>query len=1354
MTVLQKRLAGIRRLMRATVLYRGLTALLVVVLACLIGAGLLDWTLRLPSLVRALLLVGTVSGAGYLAWRSFVQPLWGKTDDLTLALRVEERYPVLNDALASTVQFLQQGHDPKRGDSSSLRRETMERAMRLAEGCNFNDVVDTRGVFVSSVGAFVAAGLTAFLLWTAPGLAHTAVLRFLDPFGNHSWTRLTIERCPERVALGSPYVIRGQVAGIVPEQASVEVQSLDDQERDGPGEPDKRWVSIKHKHPKDAVGELETALDMTQQRGKFRFRIRANDAVYPARGRWHDVNVVPPPKLAMLNGLPSPQCELRYPAYTELPSPEKLSPGSQNIDAVAGTEVTLRAATDRPIHQAWIEYRGTTRDAEQTQLASALMHLGALGASHPFEHFASAVGTHAAWGRAPASLAKNGTQFTVKFMPWLTGFYALHLEDDEGLPGEYMLTIRVQADPAPVVTLDRPGSNQDVLADAEIGLKVLAVDTIFAVRSVYLEYRRQDAEGKWLDDEPKRLILHQPAAGHVTNGPPAGERPKRVDVARTWPIKGLAQVGEGIVLQACADDFNNVVAFNQPGRSAEVVLRIVSPRQLAKRIDEDLGQIQQELVRIQQMQQEALGQVEKVKDNIEKPGFRPHEALAEAEEKQKQIQARIGPNPEEGLRADIDKLKQLIKDNKLPPSEVQDRLRTLNSELERINREDLEQIEANLAEARKQLREGKPTPPSKEESLKGKSPKETSAKDKSPKEKPALDKAQEHQKNAQKGLDDLVKFMDPWAGMHQVKGTARQILEQQRDLNRNTAKLDKQIQAAQELAKKIAELDKQLQQKKGDPAKLQALQEELKNQAKENDADLKKTANAQNDLAEKMEDLIKLMEKAQKKRAADGDHQTAKVLKDAHDQADKGLIPEKMRQAKRSLERKDFDQQPNPDIPEALRNQEKSIDELEKVLAALDERRDDHAEKLLQKQRQAEEVLDKLKKKQDVLAKKTKEQKQEIDKLAKKQRDIKDKLDKKQGDPDKLKAEQQAVEKQLDEHKRELARLAEEQRKLKEEAQEKARELARLQADQASKALSKAGQEMERAAKMLDDGQDPGEAQAEAMERIEDAQAKLQQAEDELAREQLAKIADKLKGLKERQDRFTAESARLHKESIEKSKHWTGPLLQSLKGLARVQKSLGQETDSLKDKLKQAKVFAHILSRSVEAMDKAADGLEQRFDKGSLRQDPLEIEELADEVKAQDETQRLQKEAGRRLQRLLDALKDQKPQARRPRPKDGEKKGGPKEKEEEKGGLRGPGDGIPPMAQLKALRDEQQEVNDRTKDFAKRFPNWPKLNDEQRAQQKEVQTEYSDIQVEQNNIQRLFDEITAQTRRKGENPPN
>src|SRR5262245_50121405 len=105
---LRQRLSGLRRRRRFITVFRGASWLLTVLLATAAVAGVLDWRWHLPGLVRAVILVGTLAGAAYVALRYLLLPLAAADDDLTLALRVEEHYPDLNDSLASTVQFLEQ----------------------------------------------------------------------------------------------------------------------------------------------------------------------------------------------------------------------------------------------------------------------------------------------------------------------------------------------------------------------------------------------------------------------------------------------------------------------------------------------------------------------------------------------------------------------------------------------------------------------------------------------------------------------------------------------------------------------------------------------------------------------------------------------------------------------------------------------------------------------------------------------------------------------------------------------------------------------------------------------------------------------------------------------------------------------------------------------------------------------------------------------------------------------------------------------------------------------------------------------------------------------------------------------
>ncbi|MCI0378307.1 MAG: hypothetical protein L0215_11925 [Gemmataceae bacterium] len=1256
---LQRRLASLRRRFRLLVGWRGLCAIGAVLIGAGVIVGLADWFLELPSLFRALLLVGIVGSAGVVAFRLLIQPLARPSDDLSLALQIEGVYPELNDALASTVQFLQQPPDSAAAGSPAMRQAAVTRALNQTESYDFGRILDRRGMLWLTAAALVSVLAAGHFLYHHTQFAQVAFWRLADPFGYHTWTQIQVQDTPHRIAQGQPFLIKAKLDGIVPNQARVEI--------DGALRTEKT-IAVK-RDDKKRGGAFVAAVDMTQQKGKFRFRIHANDAVYPpGRGQWHEVEVLPPPKFAMLDGLPSPQIELRFPDYTDL-EPAKLSPGSRHIEAILGTHVAFRAAVDRPLESAELAFRS------ENPLVNLAAQLAPVTHTLPFNMLGS-LGTQQAVNGSVSARFENDQLFNLDFMPWVTGPYVLRLRDKLGLVKDYEIDTRVNLDPLPAVQLVRPATSQSVLPDAEVAFKMLVSDETFAVRSVFIEFRRKNAEGKWIDDEPARLPLYdyqvmgrvipQLSASLHRQIPGFVElklRPKELDILTHWALKNRFQEGESIILQIGADDFCDIFRSRQPGRSHEIELRIVGRAEIARILDDGLAQAQQELVRVQQMQEEALNLV---KDLLEKKKEgkitqKVLDQLIEAEQIQKQIQERLGQRPDEGMRNELNKLQQMIKDNKLPPSETQDLIQTLKNELERLAQEDLQQIEPNLAEARKELSgTTKPTP----------------------KKQSSLEKAGELQQQTKKTLDDLAKFLDPWASMHMVKGKTSELLKKQNELKNET----QQIQKKQD---ELAGKPMNAKDKKD-------AEEKLAN-------DLGKKSDAQNSLAQRAEDLLKMMNDAQAKRAKDGDKDSADRLKQAAKIGEQNMLPDQMREAGKSLGDKNK-------LNDAMNKQSKAAKDLEKMLAALEGKKEDDLERLQKKQKNAADV------------------RKDIDQLAKDQ----DRLRKKARDAQKIE--------NPEERDRELKRLAKEQQALEEKAREKARELARLQEEQASRAMNRAAQEMDKAAQKLGDGENPEENQQEALDRIEDAQAKLQEFEEELAREQLAKIADRIKGLKERQDAFLDRSKELQKKVVER-KRWSTGLLDTLVGDITSQQGLAGETRSLKEKLKDAKVFEHIFEKAAKAMDEAAKSMEERKEIGKERRfADLEKEELDDELRRGKEVEKLQTQARERLQRLLDALKND--------PNEVAQNGGQKKDDggggqPQEGPKMRPGDGIPPMAQLKALRSEQVEVNERTKEFAQQNPDVNNLTDAQRR-------EAADLEVEQRRIHELFQQMLQQKENKGE----
>ena len=126
--------------------------------------------------------------------------------------------------------------------------------------------------------------------------------------------------------------------------------------------------------------------------------------------------------------------------------------------------------------------------------------------------------------------------------------------------------------------------------------------------------------------------------------------------------------------------------------------------------------------------------------------------FGQAEQAQQQIRNRIN-NPEDGLRARLDKLRQAAKDNHLPRSATTERLDEAASELGRLANEELEPLEADLAAARKAT---------------------------APKESPAgpLARAEKRQKEVEQTLMSLLERLEPWSGAAAIRGEARSVLNE------------------------------------------------------------------------------------------------------------------------------------------------------------------------------------------------------------------------------------------------------------------------------------------------------------------------------------------------------------------------------------------------------------------------------------------------------------------------------------------------------------------------------------------------------------------------------------------------
>jgi chromosome segregation ATPase len=366
--------------------------------------------------------------------------------------------------------------------------------------------------------------------------------------------------------------------------------------------------------------------------------------------------------------------------------------------------------------------------------------------------------------------------------------------------------------------------------------------------------------------------------------------------------------------------------------------------------------------------------------------------------------------------------------------------------------------------------------------------------------------------------------------------------------------------------------------------------------------------------------------------------------------------------------------------------QKQAAANLDKMLKALEDQRADDSDRLTRKLKDADREIDDLFNRQELLQKKVEE-------------------------AQKLQDPAQRIQ--------ELEKLSREQEKLEAETRDLAQRLSRNQSERAAEELRRAARDMAQAREQLENGEARTEKMDDALDRIDDAQRELDQArqknDEELQREQAAKFADEIKTLRDREQRLLDESARIH-AVVKKAGKWERPVRTSLNDLREQQQTLAKDVRTLiEKKFENAAVFGRMLRQSADAMDLAAKRMDSRLESAELGPFDQELEDIADTG-----IQSQQKLAIKRLDQLLESLKPDKQEAAPPPMAGGEMPPGMPM------GMK-PGDQLPPLAQLKALRSLQADIAERTVAFDKAHPDRTKLNDDEEAELESLQKMQLDV---------------------------
>jgi len=1090
------------------------------------------------------------------AFRKYLQsPLSVQLSDVDLALRIEDRYPGFQDSLASSVQFIRSGADPRIG-SPDLQQAVVASTLGRLDQVDCSDVVDTRQV--RRVAAFAVGVCLATILLAGLNQSQTsiAVERLLRPFSGPAWPRkvslrlLREDLSPLKfdvddaisIARGDTFkVLAENAAGRLPPRVTLEYRLADRKilsEAMRPTTMNAPATSANAQAQREvAVGQLPSV------KGELEFRVVGGDDDQMA---WHKVLIVPPPAVEKL------QVTVTPPKYTGRP-PEQFPEGVGHIQGLVWSRVTISATVNKPVKKAVLRANSQSRDKVNIQSDGKRLEASFL---------IREAGVHSWW---------------------------LELQDAQGFedaePPRY--EVRGVADMEPEIFIDLPAADMQITADAVVRVRTTARDDL-GIKAMRLVYKIEP--GSAPADTPQPGGENPALAGEFAlfGG---DERPLTHTAEYVWKIAELASssnatgpnvTGPGARIQfhtEATDDFDMTADFPDGkapaphvGRSVMRTLTIVTREEKTQEIAQRQEGLLADLERANKLEQTARAQVDDLVVQLETADkFRAEDldTLQRTELGQREIAAQLN-NPASGLSKRARELSDELRNNQINDPQAERRLTRIADELDRISREHLAPAEQELTQARKLLqsppRNGAETSPQKSpaknpgkgaQKESAKEPTKESAKgnraEKHAADRPqdALRKVSENQGAVLESIGEMLHDLSQWRQEHDAAQELSDLIRQQTELNQRSAEVGQRT-----LTKPSEQLTPQER------------------------ADLGKIAERQKKQADLLEQLEAKM-RSTIENISDDDPSAAAALKDAAEQSQQGAIAGQMRDAAGQIGGNKMGQ--------AARSQQEILQKLHDVEDVLRQHRESDSEMLVKKLKQAESELANLRDRQAELMQKM----QAAGKVAN--------PEERQQQLESLRQEQKKLQEETARLARRLARL--EARKASTSADRAASRMQKSQDDAEDGDSAGAAQEQQEA---LDD-----------LEQAQRELAKRRREEEEtLAREQLARIADELAGLVPRQQAAIDEARRLN-ALYEANGKWTRTQSASLRDLTQAQRNLVEESNRIAEKLSAAEVFALALKGAVTQMKLAADRLAER-DAGALAQKPQEAarKRLVDLVEA------------------------------------------------------------------------------------------------------------------------------------------
>lgn len=654
-------LASLRARAQRRLLITRLGAIVGVLLLCALGAGGLDYLLRLPMGLRGVLWVG---GLAFLALslRRKVLPVLKFRPTLTeIALRLEQspagREAGLPGVLASGLE-LAQAEDPARqsGSSATLRAQAAaEAAARFAKLPNAASALSPAPVRRTLAWFFAAGVPLLVLLLLTPTMTRIGAARVLTPWSNAAWPKRTMviaEAPPKAHALGTVYPLRAMLAKSPAPRGQSDVKVHYRVIVDGAAGPTRdslltaqnRDVSMSPDGPApDAAplsGELyERLLDLSnvaptkvspERRVELEYWFESRDDQTEAQR----VQLVEAPALLAASA------EVTPPAYARpaLAAGTDLAFGLLDLGAgrgdratigpvLAGSAITLRLKLNKPL-----------------PVAQAPGELDAF-----LQQTFAGLGQTSMAGQPKF----DGTDWEISLLSSTNLRLSLRLVDEFGIPASEETTFKIDVvdDAPPGVAVVEPASDESMLPSAIFMAGVEGRDDVaLAWTKLFTQLARPPADSSGAPAD----ALGQPE--ERANATPGGEGHASLTKVRAMSTIDLAassvRPGDELWLTGSATDVLGAFGGREPITSARRRIRIISDSELIEQVRAELSGVRESAKRLEATQS-TLAQT--LPGAQREPSLAPDQARAQAG-----VQERLSP-----MRDTIARLQARVERNRL-----------------------------------------------------------------------------------------------------------------------------------------------------------------------------------------------------------------------------------------------------------------------------------------------------------------------------------------------------------------------------------------------------------------------------------------------------------------------------------------------------------------------------------------------------------------------------------------------------------------------------------------------------------------------------------------------------------------